>query len=89
MRCLNKPEVFYMGPLTIKEWWYTPEEDPKQYVALLEQVLNHHALGDCLDVRTSKIVEWPDKDGTFETLNTRYVRVYQRSMSEIGLSGTY
>ena len=75
-----------MGPLRISEWWYTPEGDPKQYVAHLENVLNHPYLGECPDVRTSNIVVWPDGNGNFETRNTRYTRVHQMSMSEVGLS---
>ena len=82
----KKPEVHYMGPIIIKEWWYTPEDEPKQYVAVLSTVLNHPVLGDCEQVRTSALVVWPDKEGNFETRNTKYIRVYQKSMSEIGLS---
>jgi hypothetical protein len=84
----TKPEVQYQGTLYIKEWPWIADDEPKIYVAVLPLVLNHPHLGECEQVRTSPIVKWPDEQGNFETKNTRYVRVYPKSMSEIGLSGT-
>jgi hypothetical protein len=63
--------VYYIGPLSIHEWALT---DSISYIARLREVTGHPALGDCFDVRTSSIVEWPNEEGTFTTLNTIYKR---------------
>lgn len=81
-----KPEVYYHGPLLITEWIGNDGETTGIFVGRLQQVLNHPRLGKCYDVRTSDIVTWPNKNGDFETRNTRYSRVYQLPMSEVGLS---
>lgn len=73
-----KPEVHYKGPLRISEWWNRSDDDPIDYVAHLELVLDHPRLGVCPNVRTSVVVVWPDSAGNFETRNTRYVRVYTK-----------
>jgi hypothetical protein len=63
--------VHYIGPLSIHEWVLT---DSIAYIARLREVIGHPALGDCFDVRTSAIVEWPNEEGTFTTRNTIYKR---------------
>jgi hypothetical protein len=73
---MNKPEVHYVGELRIKEWPRYSNEDPIEYVGLLPEVLNHPRLGKCYDVRTSKIIRFPNKLGNFETRNTKYIRTY-------------
>jgi hypothetical protein len=63
--------VHYIGPLSIHEYsWY----GGISYVARLHEVIGHPLLGNCFDVRTSSIVEWPNEEGTFTTLNTIYKR---------------
>lgn len=63
--------VHYIGPLSIHEYsWY----GGISYVARLHEVIEHPLLGNCFDVRTSSIVDWPNEEGTFTTLNTIYKR---------------
>lgn len=71
-----KPKVYYVGNLVIKEWPRYFNETPIEYVGLLPEVLNHPRLGKCYDVRTSKIVKFPNELGNFETRNTKYIRTY-------------
>jgi len=66
-----KPIVHYSGILLIREWFYS-KKDNISYIAHLEQVYDHPKLGYCKDVRSSSIVKFPDKEGTFETRNTIY-----------------
>ena len=75
-----KPEVHYKGPIRITEWWNRTDDDPIEYVAHLELVLNHPRLGVCPNVRTSSIKVWPDINGNFETRNTKYIRVYTKEL---------
>ena len=78
----QKPEVHYIGNLTIREWWGRQKDtDPIVYVAMLDVVIDHPRLGKCYDVRTSVITEWPDDKGNFETMNIRYIRTYPTAYS--------
>jgi hypothetical protein len=70
---ITKPIVTYSGKLNILPWDY----NPKLIVARIELVLDHPRLGRCYDVRTTQIVAYPDKDGTFETRNTIYKRAVE------------
>lgn len=68
---LEKPVVEYREFGSLQQW---PGE-PLQFYANIEGVLNHPELGYQRTVRTSLLVTLPDEAGTFETLNTKYVRV--------------
>jgi hypothetical protein len=70
---ITKPIVHYKGEAPIAPWLWNPE----CMVAYLDEVLDHPRLGKCYEVTTSKIVTFPDKDGTFETRNTIYKRVVE------------
>lgn len=66
----NKPEVYYEGE---PHFWYWHDTD--QEVASLTRVLNHPRLGNCLDVRTSTVLQ--KFEGGFETRNTIYKKATQ------------
>ena len=68
---LPKPVVRYQKFVSLKQW---PGEDFMFY-ANIEGVLDHPILGNEPEVRTSLLVTLPDKDGNFETMNTKYVKV--------------
>jgi len=71
-----KPEVHYTGSIIISEHPRYDNNDNICFVAHLNKTLNHPKLGVCYNVRTSEIKVFPDPQGTFETLNTKYIRVY-------------
>ena len=68
---LPKPVVRYQKFVSLNQW---PGEDFMFY-AKIEGVLDHPILGNEPEVRTSLLVTLPDKDGNFETMNTKYVKV--------------
>lgn len=68
---VHKPVVRYHKFVGLKQW---PGEDFMFY-AKIEGVLDHPILGNEPEVRTSLLVTLPDKDGNFETMNTKYVKV--------------
>jgi hypothetical protein len=61
----SKPVVYYIGE---PHFWFW--HDTQQEVASLMRVLNHPRLGNCLDVRTSVVLQ--KFEGGFETRNTIY-----------------
>ncbi len=79
-----KPVVHYSGPISIREWLHS-EPNNIEYIAYLPEVLDHPNLGRCSQVRTSGIVKFPDKSGTFETRNTIYEKATVNPASEFGL----
>jgi len=71
-----KPEVHYTGALLIREHPRYDNNESICFVAYVEKTLNHPKLGVCYNVKTSEIKVFPDPQGNFETLNTKYIRVY-------------
>jgi hypothetical protein len=72
MKTEDKKVVLYRGPATFTEYLHCDEENQCIYVGKLIEVMDHPRLGHCWDVRTSRIVRFPNEQGTFETLNTVY-----------------
>jgi hypothetical protein len=63
----EKPVVYYLGVPQFYDW----NDDERYPVATLSYVIGHPKLGNCRDVRTSKVLN-VYFDGTIETNNTIY-----------------
>jgi len=69
----TKPTVHYQGTAQFFVWpWCLGEDGKEIIVGRLPMVIDHPRLGQCFDVRTSKVVKPIDEHGKFETQNTIY-----------------